>query len=52
MELTEAESKVTYEDIKAYMKEQTGLQVSNLYIIQVMAMKVQMEQNIPDTWIW
>lgn len=35
MDLTVAESKATYEEIKAYVKEQTGLQVSNLYIAQV-----------------
>ena len=35
MDLTAAKSKATYEEIKAYVKEQTGLQVSNLYIAQV-----------------
>ena len=35
MDLTAAGSKATYEEIKAYVKEQTGLQVSNLYIAQV-----------------
>ena len=35
IDLTAAESKVTYEEIKAYVKEKTGLQVSNLYIAQV-----------------
>ncbi|MDL2249620.1 23S rRNA (uracil(1939)-C(5))-methyltransferase RlmD [Lachnospiraceae bacterium OttesenSCG-928-J05] len=35
MDLTAAESKATYEEIKAYVKEQAGLQVSNLYIAQV-----------------
>lgn len=35
MDLTAAESKATYEEIKAYVKERTGLQVSNLYIAQV-----------------
>lgn len=35
MDLTAAESKATYEEIKAYVKEQTGLQVRNLYIAQV-----------------
>ena len=34
LDLTAAESKATYEEIKAYVKEQTGLQVSNLYIAQ------------------
>ena len=32
MDLTVAESKATYEKIKAYVKEQTGQWVSNLYI--------------------
>ena len=35
MDLTAAESKATYEEIKAYVKEQTDLQVSSLYIAQV-----------------
>ena len=35
MDLTAAESKATYEEIKAYVKEKTGLQVSNLYIAQI-----------------
>ncbi len=35
MDLTAAESKATYEEIKAYVKEKAGLQVSNLYIAQV-----------------
>ena len=35
LDLTAAEGKATYEEIKAYVKEQTGLQVSNLYIAQV-----------------
>ena len=35
MDLTMAESKATYEEIKNYVKEKTGLQVSNLYIAQV-----------------
>ena len=35
LDLTAAESKATYEEIKAYVKEKTGLQVSNLYIAQV-----------------
>lgn len=35
MDLTVAESKATYEKIKEYVKEQTGLQVSNLYFAQV-----------------
>ena len=35
LDVTSAETKVTYEEIKAYVQEQTGLQVSNLYIAQV-----------------
>lgn len=32
LDVTSAETKATYEEIKAYVLEQTGLQVSNLYI--------------------
>lgn len=35
MNLTTAESKATYEEIKDYVLEHTGLKVSNLYIAQV-----------------
>ena len=35
MDLTAAESKATYEEIKDYVLEHTGLNVSNLYIAQV-----------------
>lgn len=35
MDLTKAESKATYEEIKEYVLEHTGLKVSNLYIAQV-----------------
>lgn len=35
MDLTKAESKATYEEIKGYVKEKMGLHVSNLYITQV-----------------
>jgi 23S rRNA (uracil1939-C5)-methyltransferase len=35
MDVTAAESKATYEDIKEYVLEHTGLKVSNLYIAQV-----------------
>lgn len=34
-DLTEAEAKATYSDIKEYVKEHTGLKVSSLYIAQV-----------------
>ena len=35
MDLTQAESKATYEEIKRYVMENTGLKVSQLYIAQV-----------------
>ena len=35
LDLTVAESKATYEKIKAYVLEHTGLKVSSLYIAQV-----------------
>lgn len=35
LDLTCAEAKATYEQIKAYVKEKFGLNVSNLYIAQV-----------------
>lgn len=35
MGLKEAESKATYEEIRAYVKEHFGLHVTNLYIAQV-----------------
>ncbi len=35
MDLTAAESKATYEEIKAYVLEHSGFKVSNLYIAQV-----------------
>ena len=35
LDLTAAESKATYEEIKAYVLEHTGLKVSQLYISQV-----------------
>ena len=35
LDLTAAESKATYEDIKGYVLERSGLKVSNLYIAQV-----------------
>ena len=34
MDLTSAESKATYEEIKAYVQEHAGLNVSKLYIAQ------------------
>lgn len=35
MDLMKAESKATYEEIKEYVLEHSGLKVSNLYIAQV-----------------
>lgn len=35
MDLTQAESKATYEEIKQYVMENAGLNVSQLYIAQV-----------------
>ena len=35
LDLTCAESKATYDEIKKYVKETTGLSVSSLYIAQV-----------------
>ena len=35
LDLTAAESKATYEEIKAYVLEHSGLKVSNLYIAQI-----------------
>ena len=35
LDLTAAESKATYEEIKDYVLENSGLKVSNLYIAQV-----------------
>ena len=35
LDLTGAEKKATYEEIKKYVLEHTGLKVSNLYIAQV-----------------
>ena len=35
MDLSELKGKATYEQIKAYVLEQTGLKVSSLYIAQI-----------------
>ena len=35
LDLTAEESKITYEEIKDYLLEHTGLKVSSLYIAQV-----------------
>ena len=35
LDMTAAENKATYEEIREYVKEHTGLNVSDLYIAQV-----------------
>lgn len=35
LDITTVESKATYDEIKAYVKEHTGLSVSSLYIAQI-----------------
>ena len=35
LDVTAAETKATYDEIQAYVKKHTGLNVSNLYIAQV-----------------
>ncbi len=35
LDVTAAKTKATYEEIREYVKEHTGLNVSNLYIAQV-----------------
>ena len=35
LDLTAAESRATYEEIKAYVLEHSGLKVNNLYIAQI-----------------
>ena len=35
LDVTAAETKATYDEIREYVKEHTGLNVSNLYIAQV-----------------
>lgn len=35
LDLTDAEKKATYSEIKEYVQEHTGLKVSSLYIAQV-----------------
>lgn len=51
-DLTATESKATYEEIKAYVLEHSGLKVSNLYIAQVKRKCGIMERvnyNLPKT---
>ena len=52
MDLTAAESKATYEEIKKYVLEHSGLKVSNLYIAQVKQKCVIIERenyNLPKS---
>lgn len=44
-DITAAESKATYEEIKTYVLEHTGLKVSHLYIAQVKQKYVIIEQE-------
>ena len=45
LDITQAEAKATYDEIKTYVFEHTGLQVSNLYIAQVKAKHGIIERN-------
>ena len=45
LDVTQTEAKATYDEIKAYVFEHTGLQVSNLYIAQVKAKHGIIERN-------
>ena len=50
LDLTTAESKASYEDIKAYVLEHTGLKVSSLYnaqIIEKCGIKGRKNYNTP-----
>ena len=52
MDLTSAESKATYEEIKAYVLEKFGLNVSHLYISQVKrkcGLEVGPNYNLPKS---
>ena len=52
MDLTAAESKATYEEIKAYVLEKFGLKVSHLYISQVKrkcGLEVGPNYNLPKS---
>ena len=52
LDLTAAESKATYDEIKAYIKEQAGLSVSHLYIAQVKrkcGLEVGENYNLPKS---
>lgn len=52
LDLTSAESKATYEEIKEYVLKKHGLKVSNLYISQVKrkcGIEVGMNYNLPKS---
>lgn len=52
MDLTAAESKAAYEEIKDYVLEHTGLKVSSLYIAQVKekyGIKERENYNLPKS---
>ena len=52
LDLTSAESKATYEEIKEYVLKEHGLKVSNLYISQVKGkcgIEVGMNYNLPKS---
>ena len=48
MDLSEFKGKATYEQIKAYVLEQTGLKVSSLYIAQI---KKKCGLDVGENWI-
>ena len=45
MDLSEFKGKATYEQIKAYVLEQTGLKVSSLYIAQIKKCGLDVGEN-------
>ena len=45
MDLSEFKGKATYEQIKAYVLEQTGLKVSSLYIAQIKKCGLDVDEN-------
>lgn len=52
MNLTKAEGKATYEEIKEYVLEHNGVKISNLYIVQIKRKCVIIERvnyNLPKT---
>ena len=52
LDLTASEAKATYEEIKQYVLEQSGLLVSNLYIAQVKhkcGLDMRLNYNLPKS---